>query len=112
MEDENGERRERIRRIDYVYRLTITLASLLGIVAVGITGWTANQVMTARAEIHDIEKRVIRIEATEFRLITDELKARLDKIPEQYPPQWLLDKVDNLERRLESIEDVIIKKNR
>jgi len=95
-----------IRSNDNAWRILDIVLAFLVAISSATAGWGAKAVI-------DLQNRVTAIEASRFTAamgleVWQEIaavKQSLAALPREVPPKWFIDRVDALDRKLESIDD-------
>lgn len=108
-----------VKRLDVAWKLLIAFLGIFVTIAIGVTGYTLNQVAKIQENYHAVDLRVTRIEANRFTsadaakmlqaMMT--LEKRVAALPQTSPPNWFLKQVERLESRVSHCEHELQKKN-
>lgn len=115
---------EKIGEINGTFAKLFKLGQVLGPVVTAVLvagiGWIINQTDGIKTEIGLLKTKIAVIESRihlpeedvgQWRAIAD-IREKIAKLPDEYPPKWFLDRVDRIENNLDRLAEQMLELSR
>jgi hypothetical protein len=90
---------------DLIWKVFLSCFAIFVSILTGLMGWLVLQVHRIDVDVHKLSSRMCSMDSCNgIQRDIDRLRARLDRVPSEVPPRWLLEKVEKLKERVTVLE--------